>query len=69
MALRARAKVMFSGESGAPAQSGIIEDAATSREPTYGLCRHAIDVIFNDLATVHVLLDRPGEPLGCSPDS
>ena len=43
------AKVMFSGESGAPAQCGILEDAATSREPTYGLCRHAIDVIFNDL--------------------
>ena len=49
LALRARAKVMFSGESGAPAQSGMLEDAATSREPTYGLCRHAIDVIFNDL--------------------
>ena len=49
LALRARAKVMFSGESGAPAQCGILEDAATSREPTYGLCRHAIDVIFKDL--------------------
>ena len=49
LALKARAMIMFSGESGAPISTGIKEDAATCKEPTYGLCQHAMDVIFNDL--------------------
>jgi hypothetical protein len=44
-ALAARAAIMFSGKSGAPVASGIEADATTPKEPSYGLCRGATDVV------------------------
>ena len=40
-ALRARSKIMFSGESGAAVASGIKDDAATAEKPSYGRGRCA----------------------------
>ena len=48
-ALRARSKVMFSGESGAPVASGIKDDAATAAKPSYGLVRAALEIVFKEL--------------------
>ena len=48
-ALLARAKVKFSGKSGAVVASGIKADAATADAPTYGHVRAAMEIVFNDL--------------------
>ena len=48
-ALRARAKVMYSGESGAVVAPGINDDAATAEKPTYGLVKAAMSVVFDEL--------------------
>ena len=44
-ALRARASIMFSGESGAAVASGIDGDAAVAEKPDYGLARAAIKIV------------------------
>ena len=44
-ALRARASIMFSGESGAAVASGIDGDAAVAEKPSYGLARAAIKIV------------------------
>ena len=46
-ALSARSNIMFSGESGAAVASGIKDDAATAEEPTYGLVKAALFVVFS----------------------
>ena len=48
-AVKARADIMFSGETGAPVASCIKDDAARSEKPTYGLVASRIEVVFNDL--------------------
>ena len=48
-ALLVRAKIKFSGESGAVVASGIKADAATAEKPTYGHVRAALEIVFKDL--------------------
>ena len=60
-ALAARAKVKFSGESGAPVVSGIKDDAAAAEGLTYGLirgCFNVVDKLPSDLFDQHAAV-RP----------
>ena len=48
-ALLVRAKIKFSGESGAVVASGIESDAATAKTPTFGHVRAALDIVNDEL--------------------
>ena len=41
-ALQARAEVMFSGATGMPVESGITDDVAAVKQPTYALISHRL---------------------------